>query len=233
MTAEGGERINFMVLNSKETAVAYRCPKCGKMVRGMVGVFSLSGDLIKLKCECGESELEMVKTNDKKVRITVPCLVCGGTHGFVLSLGAFFDSEIFAYTCPYSGIELCLIGKSDALDEAAAAADETLIKILKEAGVENVESFITAREADDEAENGKVPDPEMQSVVHFLLCELEDEGNISCKCGRHGRYEFKFVGANLDTVLIYCTECSASVSIPLPDAIAANAFLHTEKLTLN
>lgn len=221
-----------MILDSKETAVAYRCPKCGKMVRGMVGVFSLSGDLIKLKCECGESELNMVKTNDKKVRVNVPCLVCGGTHGFVLSLGAFFDSEIFSYACPYSGIELCIIGKNDALTDAIEEADRALVKILKEAGVEDVEAFITAREADDGSADEKIPDPEMQSVVHFLLCELEDEGNISCKCGRRGKYEFKFVGANLDTVLIYCTECSASVSVPLPDAVAANAFLHTERLTL-
>lgn len=221
-----------MILNSKETTVAYRCPKCGKMVRGMVGVFSLSGDLIKLKCECGESELNMVKTNDKKVRITVPCLVCPNPHTFVLSREAFFDSDIFSYACPYSGIDLCIIGNEEAVTEAIEEADKTLIKILKEAGVENVESFITAKEADDEAESEKVPDPEMQSIVHFLLCELEDEGNISCKCGKHGKYEFKFVGANLDNVLIYCTECSASVSVPLPDAIAANAFLHTESLKL-
>lgn len=221
-----------MILNSKETTVAYRCPKCGKMVRGMVGVFSLSGDLIKLKCECGGSELNMTKTNDKKVRITAPCLVCPNPHSFVLSTQTFFDSEIFSYACPYSGIDLCIIGSEDAVASAIEEADETLIKILKEAGVEDVETFISAKEADDEAESEKVPDPEMQSIVHFLLCELEDEGNISCKCGNHGRYEFKFVGTNLDNVLIYCTECSASVSVPLPDAIAANAFLHTESLKL-
>lgn len=212
--------------------MAYRCPKCGKMVRGMVGIFSLSGDLIKLKCECGGSELSLTRTNDKKIRVTTPCLVCAEPHSFVLSTQTFFDSEIFSYACPYSGIDLCIIGNEDAVTAAIDEADEALIRILKEAGVEDVESFITAKEADDEAESDKVPDPEMQSVVHFLLCELEDEGNISCKCGGCGKYEFKFVGTNLDTVLIYCTECSASVSVPLPDAIAANAFLHTEKLTL-
>ncbi len=221
-----------MILNSKETTVAYRCPKCGKMVCGMVGIFSLSGDLIKLKCDCGGSEMNMVKTPDKKVRITVPCLVCGNTHSFVLSSQTFFDSQIFSYACPYSGIDLCIIGDEKSVAGAINDADEALIKILKDAGVENVDSFISAKEADDEAEKEKTADPEMQSLVHFLLCELEDEGNISCKCGKHGRYEFKFVGERFDTVLVYCTQCSASVSIPLPDAIAANAFLHTESLKL-
>ena len=221
-----------MILNSKETTVAYRCPKCGKMIRGMVGIFSLSGDMIKLKCECGGSELAVVKTKDKKLRITVPCIVCADPHTFVLSSQTFFDSELFSYACPYSGIDLCIIGNEDAVTTAIDEADKTLVNILKESGVEDVESFISAREADDEADSGKTPDPEMQSVVHFLLCELEDEGNINCRCGKCGRYEFKFVGENLDNVLIYCTECSASVSVPLPDAVAANAFLHTDKLTL-
>ena len=72
----------------------------------------------------------------------------------------------------------------------------------------------------------------MQSIVHFMLCELEDEHNITCRCKDGGHYEFKFVGNELDTVLIYCTECGASVSIPLSDAIAANAFLHIDRLEL-
>ena len=221
-----------MILNSKETTIAYRCPKCGKMVRGMVGIFSLSGDLIKLKCECGGSELNVIKTPDKKIRVTTPCIVCEDAHSFVLSTQTFFDTEIFSYACPFSGIDLCIIGNDQAVTGAIEEADEALVQILKEAGVEDVETFISAREADSESDSDKIPDPEMQSIVHFLLCELEDEGNISCKCGRCGKYEFKFVGSNFDNVLIYCTECSASVSVPLPDAVAANAFLHTEKLTL-
>ena len=44
-----------MVLKPKESIVSYRCPKCGTTVMSMVGTFALSGDLIKLKCSCGES----------------------------------------------------------------------------------------------------------------------------------------------------------------------------------
>ena len=80
----------------------------------------------------------------------------------------------------------------------------------------------------------KYPDPEMQSVVHFMLCELEDEGAVKCNCGggARGHYEFKFVGNKLDNVLIWCTECSASVTVPLTDTAQVNDFLHIDKLRL-
>ena len=65
-----------MVLNQKETTVAYRCPECGASVMSMVGVFTLTADMIRLKCPCGGSELEIVYTRDKKVRLNVPCFLC-------------------------------------------------------------------------------------------------------------------------------------------------------------
>ena len=58
-----------MVLDKKETTVAYRCPQCGSWVASIVGVFSLTADMLRLKCPCGESELTIVNTNDKKIRL--------------------------------------------------------------------------------------------------------------------------------------------------------------------
>ena len=221
-----------MILNSKETTVAYRCPKCGKMVFSVIGVFTLSGDMFKLKCGCGESELLIQYTNDRKVRLTVPCIVCSTPHMYLISSKTFFDGDVFHLSCPYSGVDNCLVGEHEAVIEAAKEADEAFIRLLNESGIGSFEEFITAKEADDENQSEKYADPEMQSIVHFMLCELEDEEHITCKCGHHGHYEFKFVGNNLDNVLIYCTECSASVSIPLTDPVAANAFLHIDELRL-
>ncbi|MBR2474893.1 MAG: hypothetical protein IKB51_07720 [Clostridia bacterium] len=221
-----------MILNSKETTVAYRCPKCGKMVFSVVGVFTLSGDMFKLKCGCGESELVIQYTSDRKIRLTVPCIVCPSPHTYVISSKNFFEEDVFRMSCPYSSVDICLVGEQNAVIEAAKQADEDFLKLLKMAGVEDFESFIAAKEEDDEHHSDITPDPEMQSIVHFMLCELEDDECITCKCGHHGHYEFKFVGSKLDNVLIYCTECSASVSIPLTDPVAANAFLHIDKLKL-
>ena len=55
-----------MILKSKETTVAYRCPVCGKNIISVVGIFMLSGDLIKLKCDCGVSELTITSNSDLK-----------------------------------------------------------------------------------------------------------------------------------------------------------------------
>ena len=62
-----------MLLNQKETTVSYRCPACGSWVTGIAGLFTLSADMLRLRCPCGcEEELTLVYTKDKKLRDTVP-----------------------------------------------------------------------------------------------------------------------------------------------------------------
>ena len=53
-----------MVLETKKATVAYRCPHCGCGVISVVDIFSLSADMIKLKCSCGQSELEVIKAEN-------------------------------------------------------------------------------------------------------------------------------------------------------------------------
>ena len=222
-----------MILNSKETTVAYRCPRCGKMVFSVIGVFTLSGDLLKLKCGCGLSELTIRYTADRKIQLSVPCIICATPHNYVISSKNFFEEDVFHMSCPYSGVDICLAGEHEAVIEAAKQADDDLIELLQSAGVEDLESFIAAKEEDDEHHAAApYPDPELQSAVHFMLCELEDDNSIKCRCADHGHYEFKFVGSKLDNVLIYCTECSASVSLPMTDPESLNEFLHIDKLRL-
>ena len=56
-----------MILGSRETCIAYRCPYCTQGIKSMVGVFALTADMLRLKCPCGESELSIVYTRDKKI----------------------------------------------------------------------------------------------------------------------------------------------------------------------
>ena len=39
-----------MIIDVKNASVAYRCPHCGDGVVSVVGIFSLSGDMFKIKC---------------------------------------------------------------------------------------------------------------------------------------------------------------------------------------
>ena len=84
-----------MVLQQKQTTVAYRCPECGAIVLSLVGIFALTADMIRLKCPCGQSELEILYTKDKKVRLTVPCFACPTSHSYLISSSLFFEKELF------------------------------------------------------------------------------------------------------------------------------------------
>jgi len=222
-----------MILDVKKTNIAYRCPKCGHMVFSVVGIFSLTGDMVKLKCQCGGSELTAVYTPERKIRVTVPCFICPNPHTYTVSPSGLLKGELLRLACTYSGIDLCFIGDVSAVRTAARKADKEFIQLLKDVGVEDFGDFVMAKEADDQIHGEDIADPELQSAVHFMLCELEDDKKISCRCGRAcGKYEFKFVGDKMSSVLIYCEKCSASVTVPMTDRMALEEFLSIDSLTL-
>ena len=225
-----------MVLNAKEATIAYRCPHCGKFIFGIVGIFTLTGDLIKLKCDCGRSELKIVYTSDRKMRITVPCLFCPKPHTYVLSADAFFNRELLALGCTYSGLDVCFIGQKEKAMEAAKESDERLIDLLEEAGFDGFESFSAGREqahteTDNVDEDYRLDYAQIEDVVRFMLVELAEDGDIHCGCkeGDTARYDFEFCG---DEVKVFCHTCKHEKRIPMASTLAANAFLHTDRLDL-
>ena len=89
-----------MILNEKRTTVAYRCPQCGGGVLSAVGLFNLSADMVKLKCTCHKSELTIMYGRDGNVRLSVPCLLCGGSHSYTVRSNVFFSDDLFILPCP-------------------------------------------------------------------------------------------------------------------------------------
>ena len=104
-----------MVLKEKHTTVAYRCPFCGSGVMSAVGLFGLSADMVRLKCPCGKSEMQIVRQResaaDGTVRLTVPCLLCPKPHTFTLRDAVFFSDDLFTLPCPYSDVNICFTGE--------------------------------------------------------------------------------------------------------------------------
>ncbi len=226
-----------MVLNSKETTIAYRCPCCGKFIFGIVGIFTLSGDLIKLKCDCKGSELTVSYSKDNKLKITVPCLFCPFPHTYSISSDAFFDKEILALCCTYSAVDVCFIGNKDKVIDAAHNADAELFNILEESGFNSFDEFISGRNTISDNSNDNVDEDfridyaQIEDIIHFMLTELSDEGAISCGChnGNTAKYDFEFKG---NSVRIFCHSCGYEEYVPMSSTLAANAFLHTDKLEL-
>ena len=121
-----------MILDQKKTTIAYRCPHCTESVFSIVGVFTLSGDLIRLKCACEESDLLIERTSEGKLRLTVPCLVCPKPQTFTVSPGAFFDREMLTLPCPYTGLDIAFIGTTENVKNAIEETGKQVLQILRE-----------------------------------------------------------------------------------------------------
>ena len=230
-----------MVINPKQTTIAYRCPHCGEGVVSAVGMFSLSADMVKLKCPCGKSELELVYSKDGKVRIKVPCLICPTGHSYTGSKNLFFDRDIFLLPCPVSDVNIGFIGELNRVKFELSRTELELLKILEENGVD---SFASLHGEEEDI----LSDPQITEIVLFVIRDLEAENKIYCKCnpapekGAEVSFENKEnvpenereydVEITSDGILVTCKECGASRLIPTDGLLSAHAFLNCVALYL-
>jgi len=209
-----------MILDNKITAVAYRCPSCGQTVKGMAGAFTLVGDMMKLKCPCGGSDMTIERKKESKVRLTIPCFLCPRPHVYTVSDNIFFGRDVFAYPCSYTGVDIGFSGSLENVESAVKESDLALEEMLGDATFEDVSC------ADDK----KVfDDPQILDIVLYVIGDLAEEGKIHCGCDGRGEYEVSVSG---DAVRVRCKKCGRQVEIPAGSTLAANAFLHTDEINL-
>jgi len=211
-----------MVLNEKKTTVAYRCPQCGCIVRSMIGVFTLKGDMMRLKCPCGGSDMTMVNKDDK-VNITVPCFVCPTPHSFKVSSSAFFGRGLLKLPCAYTGLDVVFIGNEDSVIKATEEAENELRELLGEEV--SLDDIMSSRQ------NQFLTDPQIREIVTFVLQDLTEEGKIYCKCpdGEHGEYTAEILD---EEIVVKCNKCGAAAVVPANSFTAAEDFLNADHLTL-
>ena len=214
-----------MVLETKQTTVAYRCPACGAGVLSAVDMFALTADMVKLKCSCGKSEMTVVSSSDGKIRLTVPCLICQNPHTFLLSKSLFYGKDLFTMQCPYaSELTLAFIGEQNTVKAELARTELELLDLMERNGLEGFDAFHNDEES--------LPDPQIRDIVMFVINDLDAEGKIFCKCapGEEGRkYEAEILE---DGILVTCRKCAASRFIPTESRLSAHAFLNTDALHL-
>ena len=230
-----------MVLDVKQTTVAYRCPHCGAGVMSVVGIFSLSADMIKLKCDCGHSEMTMVYTNDKQIRLTVPCIFCPKPHTFTVSSSIFFGKELFVLPCPYSDMNIAMMGEVNNVKAELARTELQLLDMLEESGIDSLEVFRNAMDSEEEKTLG---DPQIFDIIMFVIRDLDAEGKIYCRCFPDGReplpedqleredsdYEIDVTDEGVE---ISCAKCGAKKVIPTDSMLTAHAFLNSDYLKLD
>ena len=187
-----------MILEPKNILAAYRCSECGNTVFGITGVVALTGDMIKLKCGCGESAMTIKSIADGKVRISVPCVFCRGEHNFVISKNLLLSKELFTYPCPYTGIDICFFGTDENVKEAVKVSDEQLSELLTD------EERETLSEMNGD---GVSADEHIRDMITLVLGELADDGKIFCECGASHDLA---VRDGEDYVEIFCKKCGCS-----------------------
>ena len=211
-----------MIIDQKKTTLAYRCPKCGVVPTSIVGAFSLSGDLFKLKCDnCHSSALTVEKLKDGKIRLTVPCVACPQPHTYILSTDVFFNSDTFIIPCSLCGIDICFIGKENKVAEAIKYSNEEILRALGDASIDSLKSD----------KKNELSDPQVVEIVTYVVSELNEEGKIFCGC-KEGQGDYECNVYN-DFVTVKCKKCHRSATIPADSTIAAHDFLNADKLTLS
>lgn len=225
-----------MVIESKQTTVAYRCPACGAGVMSVVGLFSLKADMIKLKCTCGKSHMDIVyRKSDEQMRLSVPCIFCNKPHTFNVSEKLFFSKDIFLLPCPYSDINIGFVGESNNVKAELARTELELLDMLEQNGIDGFESL--------HGDEQDLSDPQVMDVVSYIVGELDAEGKIYCKCYPEGReplpdgeldrpdseYEIEITDGS---IIVSCKCCGAKREIPADSMLTAHAFLNSDFLSL-
>jgi hypothetical protein len=93
-----------------------------------INIFMMDGNLIKMKCVCAGSELIVQSLKDNKFKLSVPCILCPSAHSFTLSSNTFFQKDLFPFSCKFTAVDICYIGRSNKVFEAMKQNEEELMK---------------------------------------------------------------------------------------------------------
>ncbi len=204
--------------------ISYRCPECGVATVGLLGGLTAVTDLLRLKCECGGSALDIKKQSDGKVHLSVPCVYCKDQHGYNLSNEVVLRPELTRLGCPFSGMDIAFIGEGEAISgELQRTADE-LSRIMASLDAEELKDI----QPQDMSEDEYPPDPAIFDVLNFVVKDLEAEGQIVCPCNA-GRYSLRFTD---DGMQVYCEECGATYDFHARSVSVAEEYLSLDSITL-
>ena len=213
-----------MVLETKQTTLAYRCPHCGNGVISAVNPFLLKGSMLRLKCDCGESFLEIQPTTDHKFRLTVPCILCPTPHHFTVSENLFYDKELFVLPCPYTDLNIGMMGEINHVKAELSRTELELMDLMEEHGVQ---SFSALHKQAAET----VSDPQVQEIVLFVIRDLDEEGKIFCKCPSDVEHAYDAEILS-EGVRVSCQKCGATKILPTNSMTEAHEFLNCDALYL-
>ena len=205
--------------------IAYRCPKCGVATVGFLGGLTAVSDMLRLKCACGESALDIKGQRDGLIHLSVPCVYCGDSHGFNIGKDMAFCEQTLKLPCPYSGMDIAFIGEPLSISQELTRSAEELTRIMMSLEAEEL-SDIQPQDVD---ENECPPDPAIYDTLNLVVRELEAEERIKCLCDE-GKYELRFCDEGMQ---VYCAHCGASYTFFARSASLAEEYLSIDSIKLS
>lgn len=210
--------------NLKRNQIAFRCPECGTATVGFLGGLSNVSDMLRLKCECQDWALEIKKMQDGKLHLSVPCVFCKDTHGYVVSNGVISRDEPTMLACPYASMDILFIANEEQLPHELERSAKELERVLTSFEAEDL-SDIQPLNVD---ENDAPPDPAIFDAINFVVRDLEADGKLHCPCGE-GPYELRFCDEGME---VYCAHCGTSYTFHAKSQTIAEEYLGLSEITL-
>lgn len=210
---------------TKRTQIAYRCHDCAVATVGFLGGLSAVSDMLRLKCECGGSALDIKKQNDGKVSLSVPCVYCKTNHSYVVSNNIMQRDELTKFSCPYSGMGIAFIGDEESVSKEVENSAEELSRIMTSLEAETVSDI----QPQDVGEDSMPPDPAIYDTLNFVVRDLEADNAVKCPCA-NGPYDLRFTD---DGMQVYCKSCGATYDFYAKSVSVAEEYLTIDSITLN
>lgn len=208
----------------KRTQIAYRCPDCAVATVGFLGGLGAVSDMLRLKCACGESALDIKKQADGKINLSVPCVYCKSNHSYVVAPEVMLRDAMTKFSCPYSGMGIAFIGEESEVAKEVESSAEELSRIMTSLEAESVSDI----QPQDVGEDSMPPDPAIYDTLNFVLRDLEAEGGVHCPCD-NGQYDLRFTD---DGMQAYCKNCGATYEFYARSVSVAEEYLTLDEITL-
>jgi hypothetical protein len=176
-----------------------------------------------LKCSCGESVATIEIPENKKISVTVPCMLCSYSHVYTMTQDVFFNNNVFVARCPMSNIAICFVGNDSKVNEAIEASNAEISEMFGDG------DFISSLPSENEKYT-TLSDPMILNMIKFVINDLDEENKIICDCSnREGNYSCDIFDEH---ILIKCNTCKKQKRIDIIGTGHAMDFLETDKLIL-
>ena len=211
-------------LNKKQ--IAYRCPDCATVTVGFLGRMSADRGMLRLKCSCGESTLDITPKAEEKVHLSVPCVYCKESHGYNISRELLLRDKQTRLTCPFSGMDIAFIGSPDEISRASERTAGELANIMAALEADDVKD-IQPTDCDESEGNF---DPSVFDTINFLVKDLEADNRVECPCKRGKDYTLRFTDEGMQ---LSCPDCGASYLFYCMSASSAERYLSLDGIKLS